>query len=69
MTLQILSDHLHGQFKNEFSTRLDDVIDSRDKIETPVDHFFVFTMLFPLFTPQRLKVRKSTLTVILSISF
>ncbi len=39
MKLLILSDNLQGQFKNEFSTRLDDVIESLDKIETPVDYF------------------------------
>ena len=39
MKLQILSDNLLGQFINEFSNRLDDVIDSLVKIETPVDYF------------------------------
>jgi Fic family protein len=52
MTLQILSDHLLGQFKNEFSTRLDDVIDSLDKIETPVDYFRFYNTISTVYSSK-----------------
>ena len=52
MTLQILSDHLLDQFKNEFSTRLDDVIDSLDKIETPVDYFRFYNAISSVYSSK-----------------
>ena len=52
MTLQILSDHLLDQFKNEFSTRLDDVIDSLDKIETPVDYFRFYNAISTVYSSK-----------------
>jgi len=52
MTLQILSDHLLDQFKTEFSTRLDDVIDSLDKIETPVDYFRFYNAISSVYSSK-----------------
>lgn len=52
MTLQILSDHLLDQFKIEFSTRLDDVIDSLDKIETPVDYFRFYNAISSVYSSK-----------------
>ena len=52
MTLQIRSDHLLGQFKNEFSTRLDDVIDSHDKIETPFDYFRFYNAISTVYSSK-----------------
>jgi Fic family protein len=52
MTLQILSDHLLDQFKNEFSTRLDDVIDRLDKIETPVDYFRFYNAISTVYSSK-----------------
>ena len=52
MTLQIRSDHLLGQFKIEFSTRLDDVIDSLDKIETPVDYFRFYNAISTVYSSK-----------------
>jgi hypothetical protein len=39
MNLQLLSEQLLEKFKDVFTDRLDAVIDSLDKIETPVDYF------------------------------
>jgi hypothetical protein len=52
LTLQILSDHLLGQFKNEFTTRLDDVIDSLDKIETPLDYFRFYNAIYTVYSSK-----------------
>jgi len=52
MKLHILSDNLLGQFINEFSNRLDDVIDSLDKIETPVDYFQFYNSISSVYSSK-----------------
>ena len=52
MKLHILSDKLLGQFINEFSNRLDDVIDSLDKIETPVDYFRFYNSISSVYSSK-----------------
>jgi Fic family protein len=52
MHLQILSNHLLDQFKTEFSNRLDVVIDSLDKIETPVDYFRFYNAISSVYSSK-----------------
>ena len=52
MKLHILSDNLLGQFINEFSNRPDDVIDSLDKIETPVDYFQFYNSISSVYSSK-----------------
>ena len=52
MKLHILSDNLLGQFINEFSNRLDDVIDSLNKIETPVDYFRFYNSISSVYSSK-----------------
>jgi Fic family protein len=52
MKLHILSDKLLGQFIKEFSNRLDDVIDSLDKIETPVDYFRFYNSISSVYSSK-----------------
>ena len=48
----ILSDNLLGQFINEFSNKLDDVIDRLDKIETPVDYFRFYNSISSVYSSK-----------------
>ena len=52
MKFRILSDNLLGQFINEFSNRLDDVIDCLDKIDTPVDYFRFYNSISSLYSSK-----------------
>ena len=52
MKLHILADNLLGQFINEFSNRLDDVIDSLNKIETPVDYFRFYNSISSVYSSK-----------------
>ena len=52
MHLQILSNHLLDQFKTEFSNRLDVVIDSLDKIETPFDYFRFYNAISSVYSSK-----------------
>ena len=52
MKLRILSDNLLDQFINEFSNRLDDVIDRLDKIDTPVDYFRFYNSISSVYSSK-----------------
>ena len=52
MKFHILSDNLLGQFINEFSNKLDDVIDRLDKIETPVDYFRFYNSISSVYSSK-----------------
>lgn len=52
MNLQILSEHLLEQFKAVFANSLDAVIDSLDKIETPVDYFRFYNSISSVYSSK-----------------
>lgn len=52
MNLQILSEQLLDQFKAVFTNSLDAVIDSLDKIETPVDYFRFYNSISSVYSSK-----------------
>jgi hypothetical protein len=60
MNLQILSDQLLTQFKTKITNSLDVVIDSPDKIETPVDYFRFYNDDGHRFVKSKIKAHQIT---------